>query len=174
LAKYNIAVISFFTRVFKCLLLLTLQLFYLALIDVLVFIAAVFLIFIGEKIEMKFFIYFFVITIVIFTCHRTMLTETFTAASGIPSCIQEKIDSIKKLPSWNPPAEINEYEYGERNIYLISANCCDNYSIAVDSNCNYVCAPSGGFTGKGDRKCSDFAVNAKLVRLVWKDERGRK
>jgi len=123
---------------------------------------------------MKLFIYFYVTLISISACHRKIPAETSAAAAGIPSCIKQKIDSIKKLPMWNPPAEINEYEYGERKVYLISGNCCDNYSIAVDSDCNYICAPSGGFTGKGDRKCSDFAVKAKLVRLVWKDERGRK
>lgn len=122
---------------------------------------------------MKLFISLYVTIIAVLACQRKISSDTF-AAAGIPHCIKQKIDSIKKLPVWNPPAKINEYEYGERNVYLISANCCDNYSIAVDSNCSYVCAPSGGFTGKGDRKCSDFAVKAKLVRLVWKDERERK
>lgn len=123
---------------------------------------------------MRLIIYFYTTWIAIFACQRKMTTEASAAVPGIPSCIEKKIDSIKQQPVWNPPAEINEYEYGGRKVYLISANCCDLYSIAVDSNCNYVCAPSGGFTGKGDRKCSDFNEKAILVRLVWKDERVRK
>jgi hypothetical protein len=123
---------------------------------------------------MKPFINFCIIWTGFFGCQRKMLTEASASVPGIPTCIQQKIDSIKQLPVWNPPAEIVEYEYGERKVYLISANCCDAYSVAVDSNCNYVCAPSGGFTGKGDRKCVDFFEKAKLVRLVWKDERGGK
>lgn len=108
-------------------------------------------------------------------CHRKMPTETSAAGvNGVTACIQQKIDSIKQVPVWNPPAEINEYNYAGRKVFLISADCCDFYSIAVDSNCNYICAPSGGFTGKGDRKCTDFNEKAKLVRLVWKDERVRK
>ena len=122
---------------------------------------------------MKLSIYLFAVAIV-FSCQRKIPSKASVAAAGIPLCIAQKIDSIKQQPVWNPPAEINEYNYREGKVYLISANCCDLYIIAVDSNCSYVCAPSGGFTGKGDRKCSDFSEKAKLVRLIWKDERGRK
>lgn len=111
---------------------------------------------------------------VVFACQRKMSIKASVAKVNMPICIVKKIDSIKQQPVWNPPAEINEYDYRGDKIYLVSANCCDFYTIAVDANCNYVCAPSGGFTGKGDRKCADFFKNAKLIRLVWKDERSRK
>lgn len=123
---------------------------------------------------MKFFIYCLGAWIVMFTCGKKMSQQSFGAVDNIPACIQQKIDSIKKLPVGNPPVEIHEYNYAERKVYLISATCCDFLSIAVDSNCNYVCAPAGGFTGKGDRKCIDFLEKAKHLRLVWKDERKRK
>jgi hypothetical protein len=93
---------------------------------------------------------------------------------AVPVCIQNKIDSIKKQNVWNPPAQIHEFLYNGRKVYSISADCCDFFTIAVDANCNYVCAPSGGFTGKGDGKCNDFDKSATLVRLVWKDDRVRK
>lgn len=126
--------------------------------------------------------------LVFFSCNRkvqnsssaTMLkidsTDNVTASStakatSIPSCIQQKIDSIKKEKVWNPPAQINEHEYNGRKVYLISAPCCDFFITAVDANCNYICAPSGGFTGIGDRKCPDFNKKAKFLRVVWKDER---
>lgn len=124
---------------------------------------------------MKLFIYFLTTWIAILSCHRKMSTEAVAAVVNIvPPCIQQKIDSIKQEPVWNPPAEIHEYDYDGRKVYLISARCCDFFSVAVDSDCNYVCAPSGGFTGKGDRKCVDFNEKAKHVRLVWKDERAGK
>lgn len=123
---------------------------------------------------MKLFIYSCSLWIAIFSCDRRISTKTFVALPGIPVCIQQKIDSIKQQPVWNPPAEIDEYVYVDRKVYVISARCCDFFSIAVDSNCNYVCAPSGGFTGKGDRKCVDFLEKAKHLRLVWKDEREKK
>jgi hypothetical protein len=89
----------------------------------------------------------------------------------IPACILEKIEEIKKETKWNPPAEINEYEFEGKTAYLITSNCCDQYNSLVDSNCNVICAPSGGLTGKGDGKCNDFAHKAKHVKLIWKDER---
>jgi len=102
-------------------------------------------------------------------------TETSTNkpddVSSIPKCVQAKIDSIKTLPRFNPPAEVSQYEYNGKQAFLFSSDCCDQYNILIDESCNYVCAPSGGFTGKGDMKCNDFTEKAKLVKLVWKDER---
>lgn len=89
----------------------------------------------------------------------------------IPACIQQKIDQIKKEPKWNPPAEVHEYIYNGKRVFYFSSKCCDQYNVVYDENCNYVCAPSGGYTGKGDMKCEDFKENAKEVRLVWKDDR---
>jgi hypothetical protein len=90
---------------------------------------------------------------------------------NIPSCIQQKIDEIKKQPKWNPPAEVYEYKYNGKRVFYFSSNCCDQYNTVYDESCNYVCAPSGGITGKGDAKCADFNSKAEKVRLVWKDER---
>ena len=91
--------------------------------------------------------------------------------SEIPSCIQQKIDQIKAVPKWNPPAEVNEYIYQGKHLYLFSADCCDQFNQLYDSSCTYICAPSGGITGKGDGKCSDFSTAAQFVKLVWKDPR---
>ena len=88
----------------------------------------------------------------------------------IPVCIQEKIDQIKKEPRWNPPAEVYEYSYNGKMVFYFTSNCCDQFNIVYDEKCNYICAPDGGISGKGDMKCSDFAKNATKVKLVWKDE----
>ena len=93
------------------------------------------------------------------------------AEALIPTCIQAKIDSIKKLPKYNPPAEVNEYSYKDKRVFLFSSDCCDNFNLLFDENCKYVCAPTGGITGKGDMSCTDFTEKAKLVKLIWKDER---
>ena len=45
------------------------------------------------------------------------------------------------------------------------------FNSVFDENCQYVCAPTGGITGQGDLKCKDFAKNANLVKVIWKDER---
>ena len=85
--------------------------------------------------------------------------------------IQQKIEQIQKEPKWNPPAEVNEYSYEGKRVYLFSSPCCDQYNNLYDSDCKLICAPSGGYTGKGDRKCMDFFEKAKHVKLIWKDQR---
>lgn len=89
----------------------------------------------------------------------------------IPDCITQRIDQIKAKDKWNPPAEVNQYTYKGQTVYLFSSNCCDQYNEVYDANCNYICAPTGGITGKGDGKCADFSAAAKHIRLVWKDDR---
>jgi hypothetical protein len=113
---------------------------------------------------MRYILILLVLSIANIGCSQKMIIST-------PSCIEKKIAEIKKEPRWNPPAEINEYEYLGKKVFLISANCCDQYITLVDENCNYLCAPAGGFTGKGDGKCKDFNEKAKLVKLVWQDDR---
>ena len=112
-------------------------------------------------------------TILLITLSLTSLLLSCTKDRPVncPSCIQEWINTVKKQSTWNPPAEVNEYFYNGKTVYLLSANCCDQYVTLVDSFCNYLCAPSGGITGGGDHKCTDFYSKAKFIRLVWKDER---
>ena len=105
------------------------------------------------------------------TTEDTEIVAPLEEQAAIPKCIQTKIDSLKKVPRFNPPAEVNEYTYNGKRAFLFSSDCCDNYNVLLDENCNYICAPSGGFTGKGDMKCTDFTEKAKLVKVVWKDER---
>lgn len=108
---------------------------------------------------------FSILTLTTQQCAKKMHSTT------LPACIQQKIDSIKAQPRWNPPAEVWEYTYNGKRVFLVSADCCDQYTTLYDDKCNYVCAPSGGLTGTGDRKCDDFNATAKQVRLVWKDSR---
>ncbi|MBI1344386.1 MAG: hypothetical protein GC171_15805 [Terrimonas sp.] len=89
----------------------------------------------------------------------------------VPSCIQQRIESIKAQPKWNPPAQVDEYEYQGQKVYLFTSDCCDQYIQALDGSCNYICSPSGGITGGGDGKCTDFYKEAKHIRLIWRDER---
>lgn len=93
------------------------------------------------------------------------------AKESVPACIQQKINTIKNEPKWNPPAEVNEYTYEGKQVFLFSSPCCDQYNNLYDRGCNLICAPSGGYAGKGDNKCPEFSSKAKHVRLVWKDDR---
>ena len=91
--------------------------------------------------------------------------------NNIPACIQQKINTIKAQPKWNQPATVTEYLYKDKKVYLFTSNCCDQYIELYDSDCNYICAPSGGIAGHGDGKCADFYTAATLLREVWKDGR---
>ena len=113
---------------------------------------------------MKISLIFISLNCMFFSCEKSLVNVT-------PACIQQRIEQIKQQPVWNPAAEINQYTFNGKTVYLISADCCDQYSQLVDENCNSVCAPSGGISGNGDGKCAGFSQKARLVRLVWKDER---
>ena len=91
--------------------------------------------------------------------------------NSIPSCVQQKIETIQTETKWNPPAEVNEYSYEGKQVYLFTSNCCDQYNSVYDSDCNNICSPSGGFTGNGDGRCNDFLEKAKHIKLIWKDTR---
>lgn len=89
-----------------------------------------------------------------------------------PSCLIKKLEEIRSNPiAGNPPAKLSEYEYNGTKVYLLTKPCCDQYNELYDVNCNYLCAPSGGYTGKGDGKCPDFDTNAKFVKVIWEDKR---
>ncbi len=92
-------------------------------------------------------------------------------SSRIPECIQVKIDSIGKEARWNPPAQVDQYTYNNQTVYFFTSDCCDQFNLAYNSSCHVICAPSGGFSGKGDGRCSEFLKTAQHVKLVWKDPR---
>jgi len=89
----------------------------------------------------------------------------------IPACIEEKIESIKSNPVWNPPAKIWQFEYNGQTVYYIPQRCCDIPSVLLDENCNVICSPDGGLTGNGDGKCSDFFDKQTDGKLIWEDKR---
>ena len=100
-----------------------------------------------------------------------ILNKCNKSEKGMPACVQKKIEQIKKEQVWNPPAEVNEYTYKGKQVFLFTSDCCDQYIMLYDGSCNNICAPSGGIDGKGDGKCDDFYTSAKFIRLVWKDPR---
>ena len=44
--------------------------------------------------------------------------------------------------------------------YYVRSPCCDFHNHLYDLNGDYLCAPDGGFTGKGDGKCP---VNIRIT-----------
>lgn len=92
-------------------------------------------------------------------------------SKNLPDCIQQKIAVLKSEKIRNPPAEIWQYQYHGKTVYFIPAYCCDLPSQLYDENCNLICSPDGGFTGKGDGKCKDFFIARTEGKRIWKDDR---
>ena len=89
--------------------------------------------------------------------HTDIMTK-----EGFHSCFQAIIQRS------NSPLEIWSYQYNNQIVYLAKTDCCDQYDLVYTLDCTLLCAPSGGFSGKGDGKCPDFYDKASKGTLVWK------
>lgn len=89
---------------------------------------------------------------------------------GIPECIESKIKEIAEGETWNPPAKIYSYQYEGQIVYYFPSKCCDIPSTVYDKDCNALCSPDGGITGKGDGKCPDFFSKRVDEKLIWEDK----
>ncbi|HEY9170366.1 MAG TPA: hypothetical protein VIN72_12810 [Lutibacter sp.] len=87
-----------------------------------------------------------------------------------PSCIENEIKKIKIEDVRNPPAQVWKWEVDGQIYYYINSDCCDQYNLLYDNNCDIICAPDGGITGLGDGNCPDFKEPIKKT-LIWQDNR---
>jgi hypothetical protein len=93
------------------------------------------------------------------------------AADDRPPFIDSLIEQFEASPVKNPPGSIWRYRYGDRVVYYVPPSCCDIPGQLYDSNGEFICAPDGGITGRGDGKCPDFfSVRADELR-IWIDDR---
>lgn len=91
--------------------------------------------------------------------------------NDIPGWVLNKITEFQNEPAGNPPQSIWEYTYRNQKVYYIPPQCCDQFSFLYDINGNLICAPDGGFTGRGDERCTDFFELRKDEKLIWQDKR---
>jgi hypothetical protein len=84
-----------------------------------------------------------------------------------PNCIKGKIKEYEGLTGKYQPAYIKSYRYKGATVYYVPARCCDQMSEVLDAECNVICRPEGGITGKGDGKCSDFLETATEGKVIW-------
>ena len=88
-----------------------------------------------------------------------------------PAWLDARIAAVLAERKRNPITRIFRYQYGGKNVYYVSAPCCDQYSQVFDVKGTLVCQPDGGITGKGDGQCPDFEKNKSNEKLVWQDPR---
>lgn len=87
-----------------------------------------------------------------------------------PNCIQNEIKKIKIEEVRNPQAQVWKWEVDGQTYYYITSDCCDQYNLLYNNNCNVICAPDGGITGLGDGNCPDFTGPIEKT-LIWEDNR---
>jgi hypothetical protein len=88
-----------------------------------------------------------------------------------PSCIVEKINTLKSEDVKDPPSSVWQYDYNGMTVYFIPQYCCDFPSQLYDSSCNLICNPDGGISGSGDGNCTDFFSERTNEKLIWQDPR---
>jgi hypothetical protein len=85
------------------------------------------------------------IAILITNCDRS---EDY---KGLPTCVEKQLtmqDAVRK-----PPVEVWQWDVDDKTYYYFRSECCDQYNYLFDDNREMVCAPDGGFSGKGDATC---------------------
>ncbi len=97
-------------------------------------------------------------------------STSFRPTDSIPACLRHLIDSSNVKDKSPHILQADAYEFNNQKVYLVKYQCCDFFDELYDENCNRLCAPSGGYSGKGDGKCPDFVKNAKLIKTVWKSQ----
>ncbi|SES84043.1 DUF6970 domain-containing protein [Hymenobacter actinosclerus] len=83
----------------------------------------------------------------------------------------ELIDQLKQKPKQTPAAEVTQYTYQGRTVYLVTGGSPGAYAYLFDNCGKVVCAAAGGLNGKGDGGCPDFAATATDPVLIWRDPR---
>lgn len=114
--------------------------------------------------KMTFLIRISCVTLLLLSCKSSEQTQK------LPQCIESQIETLKNQSVQNPPSEVWQWESKGKTFYYFNAVCCDQFTILYNDKCEIICAPDGGFTGKGDGKCPDFGSDTKRT-LLWKDDR---
>jgi hypothetical protein len=114
-----------------------------------------------------------ILAILLAGCTTQLSTKNQNNNQTEPTWIKTLIDAKKVAPLENPPSTIKKCTYKNKPVYYISSPCCDQYNYLYDENNQIICAPDGGFTGRGDGKCTDFSLDKNNCELIWQDSRTR-
>ncbi|MSR73369.1 hypothetical protein EXS61_02085 [Candidatus Parcubacteria bacterium] len=104
----------------------------------------------------------------------TMLTAgtANVPTSEYPVWIKNIIAEVESYPAFDPRVSLTQYQYRNQIVYYLPVTrCCDFTSSLYNESGEFICAPDGGFTGGGDRKCSDFFTARQNAKVIWTDPR---
>lgn len=105
-----------------------------------------------------------------YTISVTLLSPPPT--SEYPVWIKKLIMEVESYPAQDPRVSLTQYEYKNQIVYYLPAyQCCDFFSSLYNESGDVICAPDGGFTGRGDGRCSDFFTIRQNGKVIWQDPR---
>ena len=83
-----------------------------------------------------------------------------------PKCIERMMRGAANATAL---ARVERHRYSGRWTYLMFQTCDDCENLHFDDNCSSICAPSGGFGGAGDGKCSTD-LSTTNGEEIWRAE----
>ena len=101
-----------------------------------------------------------------------MSCEKENQPSGIPECVETKIDELKAdLPSTCGGAMVTEYSFQDKLVYVYydGAACVDGGSTVFSESCEQLCF-LGGLAGLKTCEGEDFFDVAVKTRVIWEEE----
>jgi hypothetical protein len=93
------------------------------------------------------------------------------SVNSVPAWLTALTREVEAQPVANPPAVIASYDYKGQNVYFLPQRCCDIMGVLYRADGSVMCHPDGGFAGSGDGRCTDFFVERKNERIIWRDAR---
>ena len=88
------------------------------------------------------------------------------AEPTLPDWLSQRIAAFEHAPADAEAEQILALSYGGGSAYLFVAPCCDQFNVLYDATGQRLCAPSGGFTGRGDGRCK-APLTMSASRVVW-------
>jgi hypothetical protein len=99
---------------------------------------------------------------------RALLLLVATALSACATSREQpageapSLAEVFELALASRPETLIRHLISDRVYYYALSGCCDQLNPVFDAEGKYVCAPDGGFTGRGDGRCP-----AALARIDW-------
>ena len=101
----------------------------------------------------------------------TSLACASAPAADAPAGLRSLIARLQTEPAQTPARSILRLEWQGRTLYYVPAPCCDQYNELYDAQGQRLCAPDGGFSGRGDQRCPEIVVDRDRLQPVWTDPR---
>ena len=90
-----------------------------------------------------------------------------TDNTGLPVWVTQLYSDSTGQAVKNPPNTITKCLYNNQIVYYVEPGCCDQFNTVYNESGTILCAPSGGFTGAGDGRCTDFTTKKADCQIVW-------